>query len=825
MDFFERQHTAKRNTRKFVVLFCFVMLVISFANHMLISVVAGTVMSFMGDGWHEGVHVGWFGLVTHFFFDLKYALAISFFTAAVILLLALYKYLELREGGAAVAEMLGGRKVDVATEDIHERRLMNVVEEMAIASGVPVPEVFIFDKQRGINAFAAGYTVDDCVIGITEGCTRLLTRDELQGVIAHEFSHILNQDMRLNLRLVVFVYGLIAIAVLGHAVAEEAEEKASYMRGDEGPGAVIAGVSLLGNLIYAFGAFGTMLASLVKCAVSREREYLADASAVQFTRNPEAFAGTLKKIAVWENGSRVNGAHACELSHMFFGSGLENEEGSLRDTHPPILKRIKLVTPSFDGDITGVQFPAYPNQAEVARAAHLSDATLLWVESNPAITDRISERLGNVAGLNFFFSDSLNEVRSLFASHRFDYVIVNASAVDWFDGDVLDEFVLPAGANLFVMASDSSAPNALDALENAEREVVEKPFAIENLPFQIRSVVARFDCHFMGWYGVFLCLPRGNRDANVPSPVEPISSALNQAGVGEAVGLAVAGGVGERKSPAQTVTELIGAPKHEHVDFAGYIVRSLPETIRRAVHDTHDACGLVFALLIEPNECVTRTTQLQIVQDHFGEYMAQLAVRYGHELKVMDSRAKLPVVDLAIGALRQLSEIQYVSFKHVVDELVQADEAIDLFEYSLSKLIVRHLDPHFGNKKPSVVHIYSLKNLSRECSVLVSVLANVAGGDPETVQAAFDAGRGALDNQVSIEFLPPSASSLTELDEVLARLNTLEAGLKRAVVNAAAATVAADGHLQRQEAELLRAICDGIGCPIPPLAIALEAAA
>ena len=306
------------------------------------------------------------GFILHYLLNLKNALIITICTAAIIILLAVYKYYQLMEGGVAVAEMMVGRRVDAATQDIHERKLMNVVEEMSIASSVPVPAVYIFDKQRGINAFAAGYTVDDCAIGVTEGCTRLLTRDELQGVIAHEFSHIFNHDMRLNLRLVVFVYGLVIIALLGRSIIEGSEEASDYMSSDEGD--VVGGAaSIIGYIIYAFGAFGAMMATLVKCAVSREREYLADASAVQFTRNPEAFSGALKKVAAWDNGSRVNGAHASEFSHMFFGSGLENEEGSLGDTHPPVHKRIKLITPSFDGDLSAVRFPEYPNHADRER--------------------------------------------------------------------------------------------------------------------------------------------------------------------------------------------------------------------------------------------------------------------------------------------------------------------------------------------------------------------------------------------------------------------------------------------------------------------------
>lgn len=824
MDFFERQHSSKRNTRKLVFLFCVVMVIISITNHFVISVVSGSVMTYMEDGWLDGKRVGWMGFILHYLFNLKNALIVTICTAAIIILLAVYKYYQLRGGGVSVAEMMGGRRVDAATQDVHERKLMNVVEEMSIASSTPVPAVFIFDKQRGINAFAAGYTVDDCVIGVTEGCTRLLTRDELQGVIAHEFSHILNHDMRLNLRLVVFVYGLIIIALLGRSIVEGSQEASDYVSSGEGD---VAGgaVALIGYIIYAFGAFGAMMATLVKCAVSREREYLADASAVQFTRNPEAFSGALKKIAAWDNGSRVNGAHASELSHMFFGSGLENEEGSLGDTHPPVHKRIKLITPSFDGDLSGVQFPEYPKVAHRVRGAHLSGKSILWVEGNASVSEIILDRLSEVKDLNIHITVDLSEVRSLISSHAMDYVVVNTGAADWFSGKVLDEFIFPSEVMLIVMASDSAVNNALDAIESEERNVVEKPVRRENLPLQLHPVTDQFNCHFMGWYGVFLCRSRDVQVGSAQEEIDPVSTVLNQAGIPEMVGVTIAAGNSDRRQVAPPVEDLIGAPKSEHIDFAVQIVRSLPESIRNAVHDTHDSCGVVFALLIEREHGAVRQFQLQVVQDHFGDYMANVTERFSGEIKIMDSRAKLPVVDLAIAALRQLSVVQFVSFKHVIDKLVAADESIDLFEYSLSKLIVRHLEPHFGDIKPPVFHIYSLKKMGRECSVLISSLANVAGGDPESIRAAFYAGKMALESQVDIEYIVPSESNFAELDEVLKRLITVEGALKRTVVKAAAATVAVDGYLQRQEAELLRAICDGLGCQIPPLAVSLEEAA
>jgi len=822
MDFFDRQYLARKNTRKFVLLFCLVIFAISILNHILMSSLFGVIGYFSeNSGLYEKETQGVFGSILDYFFNWKFTLFSISGTLALIFLLALYKHFEMRGGGAGIAELLGGRKINMATNVPHERKLMNIVEEMSIASSVPIPDVYLFDRQRGINAFAAGYTVDDCVIGVTEGCVRLLNRDELQGVMAHEFSHILNQDMRLNLRLVIFVHGLLSVAMFGQAINETADA-VDDTAGDEGNPAIF--IVIIGTFIYCLGSLGAYLSALVKCAVSREREYLADASAVQFTRNADGFASALKKIGAWKSGSRVTGARAWELSHMFFGSGLPGEAGSRSDTHPPLHKRIKLIDPHFDGDLSGIKFPDYP-MYESEKEPPLKGGSVLWVEDNDLAVSGIKESLSGFDSLELVVSGKRQQIEALLASKRFDYVIVNVGIADWVSGDFLKHLSISSETNLFVMISNASMSNALDALQNEERDIVEKPIARDNLPVQLYSLADQFDFHFIGWYGIYLCRKRGQQAVASAVAHDPVSSTLGQAGIPGVVGLAA---VAEEKQKQQTqlkVSEVVGSPKPEHVDFAVWIVRSLPQSIWLAIHEPHDACALVFSLLLEPKGNSARDAQRQVIEDHFGEHMAKAAVRFHDEFMHVDSRAKLPVVDLAIGSLRQLSEFQFVSFKHVIEELIHADQAMDLFEYSLSKLVVRHLEPHFGNKPVTVVHIYSLKNMGRECSVLISALANVAGADEASVALAFAAGKALLVEKVPVDYINASSSSLSELDQVLAKFNTLEPVLKKLVINACAATVSADGHLQRQEAELLRAISDGFGCPIPPLAIALDTAA
>jgi Zn-dependent protease with chaperone function len=259
-------------------------------------------------------------------------------TLAVITVASLGKTISLRTGGAQVARALGGSAVESDTRDPLRRRLRHVVEEIAIASGVPVPDIFVLDRESGINAFAAGYAPTDAAVAVTRGALEKLDRNELQGVIAHEFSHILNGDMRLNIRLMGALFGILVLALIGRRVLMHAHLAGRSSR-DRG-GAVVL---LIAFGLMAIGYIGLFFGRWIKAAVSRQREYLADASAVQFTRDPDGIGGALKKIAVYSDGSYLD-ADAEEISHMLFGDG---RRMLLFSTHPPIRDRISRVDPGF----------------------------------------------------------------------------------------------------------------------------------------------------------------------------------------------------------------------------------------------------------------------------------------------------------------------------------------------------------------------------------------------------------------------------------------------------------------------------------------------
>lgn len=337
MDFFGAQDDARRKTWRLAALFGAAVLCLVLLTNLLI----GAVYLFTARPGPTG------GL------DLNASLAdlpagywalISLGVVSVIGLASAYKYLQVRGGGRTIAEALGGRLLPPGSGDLEARRLLNVVEEMAIASGTPVPPVYLIDEPS-INAFAAGFGTDDAVIGINRGTLEHLDRDELQGVVAHEFSHILNGDSRLNLRLVAILHGILFIGLLGRALLRGFGRR-SGRRGRGGGGA--PGLALgLGLLVIGYA--GTFFGNLIKAAVSRQREFLADAASVQYTRNPHGIAGALKKIGGLGVGSTMASAAAGEASHMFFGQTGRVFLGSLMATHPPLEQRIRAVEPGWNG--------------------------------------------------------------------------------------------------------------------------------------------------------------------------------------------------------------------------------------------------------------------------------------------------------------------------------------------------------------------------------------------------------------------------------------------------------------------------------------------
>jgi Zn-dependent protease with chaperone function/uncharacterized tellurite resistance protein B-like protein len=335
-SFFENQALARRNTRLLVLMYFLAVAGVIIAVDL---VLAGVWIYGFGDTFvPKGHRPGPLALLAAV--PAKIYLLGALGTALVIFVVSGWNIVQLSSGGKAVAEMVGARRVSPDTKDPLERRLMNVVEEMSIASGTRVPGVYVMDGEAGINAFAAGYDVSDSIVTVTRGTLETLNRDELQGVVAHEFSHILNGDMRLNIRMIGVLAGIVFIGSIGEFIMR------SQRGGSDSKGAVP--IFLGGLALLLIGYIGLFFARLIKAAASRQREFLADASSVQFTRNPDGIAGALDQIGVASAGALIANRHAEDVSHMFFGQGIEVKLSGLFDTHPPLEERIARVHSRFD---------------------------------------------------------------------------------------------------------------------------------------------------------------------------------------------------------------------------------------------------------------------------------------------------------------------------------------------------------------------------------------------------------------------------------------------------------------------------------------------
>jgi len=630
MDFFQQQDAARHKTGWLVFLFALAVVVIVLAVYAVFAGVAGK---------------AW---------DPQVFLAVTLGTVAVITIGSLYKIAQLASGGEAVALMLGGRLVDRATTDLAERRLLNVVEEMALASGTPVPPVYVLDHEAGINAFAAGHTPDNAVIGVSRGCLAYLNRDELQGVMGHEFSHILNGDMRLNLRLMGILHGILLLAIIGYYILRVAPSGRSSGKKDSGAGAVL----LIGLGLLVIGSVGLFFAKLIRSSVSRQREYLADASAVQFTRYPAGIAGALKKIGGLVQGSRVRDPHADEVSHMFFGDAFAGSLFNLFATHPPLPDRIRRIDPAFDGT-----FP----------------------ETTP----------------------------------------------------------VPEG-------DDSSA----------------------------RPEVPR---------------------------LEPAASRPARDGRREAKGVA---------ATAAGLAGRIGTVAPEQLLYAAALIGQTPPRLAEAASEPFGARAVVYAVLLDTEDEVRRT-QLAVLHAAGDEPCYRETIALTPLVGQLPEEARLPLVERACPALKQISPGQYDAFRKNVEALIKADARVNLLEYAIQAMLFRTLDVHFGLAKPPRIRYYALRGVMEPLTTVLSTLAYAGQTGEDAVRKAFEAGVKEIDCQASLA--AKGDCSLAAFDAALRELAMAAPKVKGPVLAACAACVTADGTVTVREAELLRAVSSTLGCPMPPI--------
>ena len=652
-DFFERQATAHRHTGRLVWLFCLAVIGIVAASWLVAFLAVDYVEA--SNAAHGRPNPPGLAMVP---------LYVAIASALLILLGTLYKIVELRGGGSVVAEQVGGRLLHHNTSKAAERRLLNVVEEMALASGVPVPPVYLLESEESINAFAAGYSPSDAVIGVTRGTVEKLSREQLQGVIAHEFSHILNGDMRLNIKLIGVLNGILLLGLIGAILFRIAALSGSgSSRKNGGAGLVLLLVALA---VFILGYLGTFMGSLIKAAVSRQREFLADSSAVQFTRNPAGLAGALKNIGAKLQGSLVKHPHAAEASHMFFAQGIQVGFTSLLATHPPLKQRILAIDPGWDG-----KFPTTASSQATATAPATATATPVAATAATAV---------------------------------------------------------PAAMGLV-----------------------------------------------------------GQQQA--AAPAQPVAD--------------VAGAPGQ-----------VGNPTPDHHLYAAQLIRSLPDQLTAAAHEAYGARAVIYSLLLDQDPKI-RDRQLQTLDQHSTPDVVKLTRQLIPIVDALDIHTRLPLVDMTLPALRSMSTAQYRTFVSCFQELVAADEQLELFEWILHHILLRHLKPQFERVRPARVVYYGLQRLGEPCSVLFSSLAQVGHTDDQAA-IAFAAAKGVLDD-VPLQLLDSSDCDLPQLQSALDQLAQVAIKQKERLINAAAACIAADQEVSVREAELLRAISDTLDCHMPPL--------
>ena len=543
-----------------------------------------------------------------------------------------------------MAEAMGGRLIPQTTTDLHERKTLNVVEEMAIASGMPVPPVYLLDDEPGINAFAAGFGLGDAVIGVTRGTITYLSREELQGVIAHEFSHILHGDMRLNMRLIGILHGILLIGLIGYVVLR------SVRGGGNKNAAPMIGLGI-GLLVIGFA--GSFFGDLIKASVSRQREFLADASAVQFTRNKLGIAAALKKIGGYAPGSTLNSPEAPSLSHAFFSAGVSSFMQSIFATHPPLARRIKALDPSWDGVFATV------TQA-VAESAE------------PAASSVVAAEAARVA---------------------------------------------------------------------------------------MQSTLA----------GTLM---------------------------------------------ASQLLDRAGAPSQEQLVYARSLLSEIPNPIRDAVHAPYGARAVIYGLLIDRHTAV-QDQQLERLAAFGDPGIEQEVRKLLAVIHPLDIKYRLPLIDMALPALGQLSAAQYQGFKKNLLFLIRADKQTSLFEWSLQQIVLHHLGAKFGQPGARGTRAGSLKTVPKEIEMLLSALIYHCVSDKAEVNAVLVCAEEHL-KMTHLRLLPEQEVNFPNLEAVVERLALLPPLDKQVVLHACLAVITHDAQYSSSEMEFIRAIAAMLDCPLPP---------
>ena len=636
MNFFEAQDKARRNTLWMILLFILAVGGLIFLTNLLLLVV----LAYLKTGYFI------FSLSElNSFLEMPVFVGVTVGVCLLIFGGSFYKTMSLSKGGPAVAEMLGGRLVPQSTSDLQQRQLLNVVEEMSIAAGMPIPKVYLLEE-NSINAFAAGQSPANAVIGVTRGALTLLSREELQGVIAHEFSHIFNGDMRLNIRLIGVLHGILLVGMIGYFILRSLRF-AGRSRSKKGGNGIVV-IIALGIGLMVIGYAGTFFGQWIKAVVSRQREYLADSSAVQFTRNRDSIAGALKKIGGSGAGSNIEDPAAPLYSHAYFANGLGSFWQSLFATHPPLEKRIRAIDPRWDGKF---------------------------------LTSRVSRQ--------------------------------------------------PASPETSGVASAKAAE------------------------FAVNTAIL---------------------------------------------------------SAAGAAIDQIGTLNEENIEQVRQLIVAMPGSLREAAQSAYSARAVVYASLI--NHQVGNKDVLALLEQHANREMPALTRQYLPEIKKLDEHMKLPLLELCINALRELSTNQFIQFERAINKIIVADKKVDLIEWVIQRLVLQQLNEHFGLRKPPKARHSTLGAVKADAETLMSLIAYVEHEDDSEAANAFDHGKKEI-GATALNIVPREELSLNILNQSLDNLMQLKPLVKPRILLAMVAIVLADGKTTPRGVELVRTISTCLDCPMP----------
>ncbi|MEL7246150.1 MAG: M48 family metallopeptidase [Cyanobacteria bacterium J06573_2] len=619
MNFFKHQDKARQNTQLLFGLFALYILTMIFVIYNFVMLVL--IFSYSTHNTDVTTFIWWNPTVFS---------RVSLVTIGFITLASCYKMISLRRGGSVIAKDLGGRLILAETDSEQEQQLLNIVDEMAIASGIPVPKVYLLYREPSINAFAAGFSLNDAVIGVTRGSIEQLNRDELQTVIAHEFSHILNGDIRINSLLIGLLHGILLIFITGKVITHirfNGEEDCSLWP--------------FGFMLMAIGGIGLIFGRSIQAAVSRQREFLADAYAVQFTRNPDAISGALQKIQQMD--SRLLTPKAEAVSHIFFGNAVSI----------------------------------------------------------------------------FFFKEQ-------FATHP--SVPIRIRRVN--------------GTKVKVKKTSASSRNSLKKDSNNSNDPTSKPEKIINK---------------------------------------------------------------------------IGTVTPNNFDFTQQLLAELPEYLKLGIRQTKTAQEILFALALENQDSQIQEKQLTWLRQTQPEEVVSSSIKFNQEIAELDSNIYLPLIDLTIPALKQLSPKECQRVCKCVKGLALAKGQASVRDFAINLILWHRLQPILEPDYKITIKLNSIAEIWSDCLLVLSAIVQIGENNPDSAAYAFSSGVFQLSGAAQQEKpKAPLKCSFSQLKKSIENLRQATPKLKQTVVEACAYTVLINNKITDQEQDLLRAIAMTLDCPIPP---------